>query len=621
MKNAVTMIGKSALLLLAGAIIGTVLLVIAYAMPVNIENRNSSYETIDLERWYPRATVSGSYRDDYFNSWLPDVLDGTTDRIILYTALDDRQGNPLVRAMESYSAYMGSYPYYWHGYVSVLRPLMLWLNFTEFRLVNGLGQLVLLLALAFFIGREKGVRYVAMLVTSYMLLMPAALFMSLQFTWVFYIAFLGAWVLLRKHSYFAEKSRYILFFLCLGMLTSYFDLLTYPLITWGIPLIWWLVIEDSDQREGFWVRRVVCSGFGWIAGYALMWVMKWALATLVLGENVFEAAVNEVFYRSGTLAGEAYSLSDRFEAIYTNWKHYEYKIYAILLVLWLAWWFYRTLLGGGWKRDTRRGAFLLTGLSSVVWYLVLANHTQIHHFFTYRIFAVSVLSFLAIVLCSTSQTKEAPAVPLKKRVAVCGVFLTAGLLSIPLILFAREETPAINDYEEFRQIPVNSGDSCEVDFTPTFNEIRTFRLGMESGSEKGYCEVSLWDADELKYRETVRLEDFEGNFQNLEAHWKLNKEKTYHIVLEIKDADGPVYLWVTENGAMPLMEYGKLSVMGKAVEGQLQTEIKYWTLPASRKTRLFLIMSWAGVLLAGGYALWPRTKEGGLLYVNTVLEE
>lgn len=609
MKNIGTTILKGILLLAAGVFVGTLLLMLAYMLPVDNEKRNTAYETLNQERWYPRASVAGNYSEDYFHAWLPDVLDDTTDRIILHTALDDREGNPLVCAMESYSNYVGSYPYYWHGYVSVLRPLMLLFDYTELRIVNGIGQLILLLALSFLIGKEKGIRYVAMFVTSYVLLMPAAISMSLQFTWVFYITFIGTLLLLRKRSFFSQKSRYVLFFLSLGMLTSYFDLLTYPLVTWGIPLVWWLVMDSSQQGESFWVKQVVCSGIGWIAGYAFLWVMKWALATPVLNQNVFESAINEVFYRSGTLEGEVYSLSGRLDALYTNWKHYEYKIFAMILIIWLVWWICRTLINGGWKRDSKRWAFLLTGFSGIVWYFVLANHTQIHHFFTYRIFGVSVLAFLAIVLCSVPRTNEAQPVPLKKRLMVCGVCLAAGVLSVPFILLAREEIPAMNDYEVFRQIPMNSGDYFEVEFTPTFDDINNFSLGLESEDDKGCCEIEIRNADELVCQKSILLKDFDGNLQSMETHFELDHDKTYHIVLRVKDIGKPVYLWVTENGSMPLNEYGPLSVNGQTVEGQLLTGITYRALPTSRKTLLFLAMTWMGVLLSCGYALWPRTKQ------------
>lgn len=163
------------------------------------------------------------------------------------------------------------------------------------------------------------------------------------------------------------------------MLTSYFDLLTYPLFTWGVPLVWWLVVDKSQEREWYWVKRVISSGFSWIAGYAVMWAAKWGIATIVLGRNIFESALNEVFFRSGILEDHVNVFQDRLQAIYINWKHYGNIPYFLLLVGWLLWWIY-CAIKKGWGGNTKRYAYFLVGISSVVWYLVLTNHTLGHHF-------------------------------------------------------------------------------------------------------------------------------------------------------------------------------------------------------------------------------------------------
>ena len=607
-KSGAKFVGKSALLILAGSIVGTLLLVLAYMLPVNIANRDSSYGTLEEEGWYPRASVSSRSLDAYFYSFFPDVLDNGTDKIMLYMAMDDSEGSPLYRALDSYNAYIGSYAYYWHGYVAVLRPLFLLFDFAELRIVNGICQILLILVLALMIGRKKGIRYVLMLAASYVLLMPFALAMGLQFTWIFYISFIGALVLIKKRDFFEEKKRYLFCFIALGMFTCYFDLLTYPLVTWGIPLIWWITMDNAERKEVDWVKRVVTTGFSWIAGYALMWIMKWVYATPILGRNVLEAGINEVFVRSGTSAGNAYSLSARLETIYTNWKHYEYKVFAMLLMLWLLWWIVQMIFQGGIKRDSRRYAYLLVGVSSVVWYFVLADHTQIHHFFTYRIFAVSVLAFLALVLCSTSPASKAEMVSIKKRLVVCGVLLMAAVLSIPLALLAREKILVINGEGQFMQMSMDSGDYFEVEFSPAFDEIRGIDLGLQSDALQGYCIISLWDEDQLEYQETLFPGNFDGNFQDIGAHWKLHRGKTYRLVLDVADTDQPMYIWVTADGSMSLSEYGGLSVNGHTVAGQLLTAITYWALPTARKTQIFIAMTWMGVLLAIGYVLWPKER-------------
>lgn len=608
MKKLWKMVGKGFLVLVAGTMIGTILLTLAYVLPINTQNRDSIYETLWLEGKHTRAVVSGLRYDRPFEAFLlPDVMDNYTDDIMIRTTLREGEGNPLVWAMEAYSEKIGSYAYYWHGYVSVLRPLFLFFDYTEFRFLNCVLQLLLVFVLAYLIGREKGIRYVLLLLTSYLLLMPVALFLSLQFIWIFYVSYIATLVLLWKRDFFAAKTRYVFLFMAIGMAACYFDLLTYPLYTWGMPLMWWMIVDKEEREEAAWVKQVIISGIGWIAGYGGIWVMKWALGTVILGRNIFESAADKVFLWSSLQGHE--SMESRLQAIYINWKHYGYKIYAFILAAWLVWWLYRSLTQGEWRRDSKRYAYFLVGVSSVAWYFVLPGHTSGHNYFTYRIFGVSVLAFLAIVSGSIEEIK-AGKVELKKRLILCVALLVVAILSLPLMRLAREELSVMNGVEQFRRVQVERYGFLEVSFSPTFNEIHNFSLGLESVGREGYCQLTLWQGEEQKYQEIYSLENFsEGNYQVLDVNWRLNHRKTYRLTLEMIDTNEPVYVWVTENGAMPLIEYGELSLNGSTEEGQLLTGITYWCMPTSREFRLFLTLIWMGILLAVVCVLWPDLKN------------
>ncbi len=624
---------KSLLLLLTGVAAGTLLLTLAYILPVNSENRRASLETIESEGWYPRASVTSASYEENFHLYLPDVLDGASDRIMLYMATDTTEGNPFVRAMNSYNEYSGAYSYYWHGYVSILRPLLLLFNYSELRIFNGICQFLLVLFLAFIIGKEKGIRYMLMLATSYLLLSPGALSMSLQFSWVFYIAYTGTIVLLLKRDYFSTRFRYLYLFMTLGLLTSYCDLLTYPLFTWGMPLVWWLIMakapESAVTRETagksvraealFYVKQVVFSGFSWIAGYAGMWIMKWVIATPALGENIFKTAVDEVFKLSGTLETETLHLSDRLKAAHTNWLHYEYKIYALLLLCWLVWWFCSSLKNGGY-RTRKRYAFFLTGISSIVWYFTLATHTQTHHFFTYRILGVSILAFLAVALDGTQAVADNRKSGLPKdpgarsfRKKTCCIWAAAVLLSVPLMLFERDDTFVFNGYVEFKTLQVPDHTIVETEFTPAYNSIKRLDLGLECAGTQGEYEIILWDGNSQKYRQTVPIGDNAniqyGHYYNIAVKWNLNAQKNYRITIEAKDNNAPVYLWVTEDRQGPLAEYHNLSIDGKAVEGQLLSGISYHYLPTSKRTLLFFTLTWTGILMAALYTFAPEPSQ------------
>lgn len=597
------LIGKSILLLLAGALLGTLLLMLVYRLPVNIENRDTSYALIETEGWYPRASVTALSLDAYFHSYLPDVLDDSTDRIMLYTALDTSTdlGGVLERAMASHSEYVGDYSYYWHGYVSILRPLLLLFDFSELRILNGLCQLLLVVLLAGVVGREKGIRYVLVLLTSYVLLSSVAMPLSLQFSWVFYIAFLGTLLLLAKRDFWSAGSRYVFFFLVLGMCTSYLDLLTYPLFTWGMPLLWWMVMDRTQKKPSKWVGEVIHTGLGWIAGYAGMWVMKWVIATPVLGRNVMEEAINEVFFRSGLQEGAESALTARLDAIYRNWKHYEFKVYFLVLLVWLAWWFYRSVKSG-WQRDAKRYAYFLTGVSSIVWYFVLANHTQGHHFFTYRIFGISILAFLAVLLGSvpggTSLHIARAGHGFRRRLGMIGVWGSAALLALPMVLGAREDLFAINGQAAFEQVQMEK--TLEMCFTPTFDRIKGLGLGLECAGAEGEYLISVWEGEECRYQYTADIAEWnEGNYHILdEIDWKLDKRKEYRLTVEAVGNTEPIYVWVTAGGAEPLLEYRNLKVDDTEQEGQILSGLTYWCRPASKFTWVFLELTWVGILVA-----------------------
>lgn len=586
-------------------------------LPVNSANKNASFETLESEGWYPRASVAAASYETYLNLAYPDVLDGMTDRTMLSTALDVSEGNPFLRAMDSYNEYVGHYSYYWHGYVCILRPLLLLFDYSEIRVLNGICQLLLILSLAYVIGKEKGTQYVLMFGTSCLLLCPAAIAMSLQFTWVFYIAYFGTLVLLLKREYFSAHLRYVYFFLAVGMLTSYCDLLTYPLFTWGMPLVWWLIMDKApahadakgDRTEGlFYVKRVVTVGFAWIAGYAGMWVMKWLIASPVLGRNIFIEAIEEILLRVGATEQKPFGLMGRLEIVGTNWKHYGYGPYAVLLACWLLWWFWNSLKNGG-CRSGKRYAYFLMGVSSIVWYLALSNHVQAHHFFTYRIMGVSILAFLALVLDSVPSVADkrlAGGRTLAEKKKVCCVWVAAVLLSIPLMLLEREDSYVLNGYAEFKTVPIPKDAIVEAEFKPAFNQISRLDIGLECQGEQGEYEIILWDGEKTKYREIIPIKDDSGAqfgeyYHIVDVNWRLNTQKTYRLTIEVKNNDVPAALWVTENKQGPMAEYGSLSVGGEVVEGQPLSAVNYHYLPLSKRLLLFLSLTWTGILAAAAF--------------------
>lgn len=396
---------KTVAILVAGAFLGALLLTLVFLLPVNIGNVTASQEILEKEGWYPAvptvgygAAAQGAGENNYVNSFLPGVLDNNTDRLMISIATNPVKGNFLYHAMNMYSSFQGfNYSRYWHGYVALLRPLLLVFDYSEIRVLNGVCQLGLVAVLAYLLGKRKGFPHVCALLTSYALLMPLALSLSFQYSWVFYIGVSGSILLLWKCEWLRRNNRYLYLFLLLGMLTSYMDLLTYPLFTWGFPMVWWLTVEERELSASVKLRRVVSCGLMWIVGYGGMWALKWLLGSLVLGRNLFTEAMGNVLGWSGIVSTYQGGIARRIGAVTTNWRHYAYPIWLLLLLCWLIYFAVRSCRRG-WGRRSGTYAFLLTGSASLVWFFLIDNHTIEHHFFAYRNYSVAILALLVGML-------------------------------------------------------------------------------------------------------------------------------------------------------------------------------------------------------------------------------
>lgn len=577
-------------MIVAGVLLGAILITLAYCIPVNQTNAQKSIDSLEGEGWYPSATQLKSSLDTYFHSYLPGVLDGATDGLMLEKATRQIEGNPLWEAMN-----MEGYTYYWHGYVVILRVLLLFMDYEQFRFLNCILQLMMMFFVAHFIWEKKGQRYALALLTSYFLMMPMAMFLSLQFSWIFYIAMALSLLICYRHTWFTEK-RIPYIFVIAGMLTSFLDLLTYPLYTWAFPLLLLILLSEDGQKALNYVKTVVVSGLGWILGYAGMWFGKWALAGWIVHRNVIQEAWDEVMFRSGS--EESLNLIARLEALYDNWKHYEYPLYTALLAIWLTWFIYKSLNGKTQiVRQEKNGAYLLITLSSFVWYFVLANHTLGHHFFTYRIWGVAITGILflfcgSIAICKDNCSGRDRIYTFCKWGILC-------ILAVMLTLTAREDVSVLNGNVEYQEIELPKGEQIEEEFLPSFPRVKNFAMGIRTESVKGQCIIEIRDDEKTLYELNWKLAELaDTEYVQVPVDWNFKRDSNYRIVIHLEENEGPVYLRFTKDNVNPMLELGVAKIGGDIISGQLTSGIVYSYRPLSKYTLLFLTISWLGLLTA-----------------------
>ncbi|MCM1044650.1 MAG: hypothetical protein NC417_03985 [Candidatus Gastranaerophilales bacterium] len=575
-------------ILLAGILAGTFLMTLAYCIPVNMGSYYSMQVSTELEGWYPNVPIVTNTYNTYFQTFLPGVLDNATVRYYMLPLAYETGENPLVLAMDC-----GGYNYYWHGYVTIIRCLQLFMNYEEMQLANDFCQIALIACLAVLIGRRKGIRYVVMLLSGYMLIMPMAVSVCFQYSAVFYIAYGACLFIVWKQAWLERKRRYFYFFLIAGMLTSYFDLLTYPLFTWGIPMVWWLIMEEREYGSLRRMKKVVVTGVAWILGYGGMWAGKWVMASLVLRENCVARALEEVLIRSGADEEVTFGQTNRLYAIYMNWRHYNYKLYVIILLGWLGFWLFMGLIKG-WQKTTKCCPLFLVGCSSFVWYIVLFNHTEIHHAFTYRILGISIAAFMAIVLESIpAKGERGKGLWHIGRFSACGLALMAA--AAMLALCAREITQVDNKGAEIEETVLRER-HFTVSYIPAYNRIYAIGLGLQTDSSEGEYELSLYDGEELVYRENIPVAHYQhNNFQYYNVDWSLEAGREYRMEIEIRGVEETLHGYYTSEGDLPL-EGCQYLEDGKALFRQPLIGFQYWSPIISGKVKILLTFSYFGLL-------------------------
>ncbi len=400
-KNPVKTAGIMLACLLLSAVIGTLLLFGAYCLPTGPidENVRKSAEVF---------TAENTYRSIF--SWCTSMLDNFTDSYMLLEAADRTEGTVPERALLNYPGINGwgprevlvshytedtplpksiQYARYWHGYEILLKPLLSVMTYRGIRIVNGIAQGALVLLTCFLLSRRRLKHIILPFLLTYLMLMPLALAESLQFSACFYVAVLA--MILMLHG---KRVKPYLVFLAAGIATSYFDLSTYPVLTFGMPAVLCFAMDPPENTKGG-ILRFLWIGICWALGYAGMWVLKWIIASLVTGQNIFTDALNQLRARTSDVAQDEVTHVAYTECAIRNavwFLRTPASILAVCYCIWNCLPFSRRSTGKDNRNEdcsVRILPYLLIAVAPFVWFALTINHSYIHIFFVNKTLAVS----------------------------------------------------------------------------------------------------------------------------------------------------------------------------------------------------------------------------------------
>ena len=357
-------------------------------------------------------------------------LDNYTDAIMILTALyEDEEKSIAEKAMGNYreiyddmnpvemlTSYLDenpsdnvtNYPRYWHGYLAVLKPVLMLFDYADIRVFNMIIQGLLLIYIVILMNEDKLLKnYIIPFVVSVLVTNPYTISYSMQYSSVYYIILISTIILIKKRDRFIEdKNNFIIFFMLIGCITSFFDLLTWPLATCGFALVFALIIIDEKMPA-----KMICVikySVGWGIGYIGMWAGDWLLSSVILKKNIFKDAINEIVIRSShnILGEDAYTVTLK-EVVRNQFfpiLKWPYAILLLFVVLYLCYKLLREIHKGKSclkERALQAVPFLCVCILPFLWCIISKNHSYLHYTFTWRILSVTIFSGLSLIAVET----------------------------------------------------------------------------------------------------------------------------------------------------------------------------------------------------------------------------
>lgn len=321
----------------------------------------------------------------------------------------------LIRTVNNNISESFEYARYWHGYVAFLRPLLIFLNFNEIRaLSTGLLAFLALIALMLLYKRIK-FKYCFVIILALLCSEYFIMGFTLQGLMTFVISMISTIIICIR---FDKIKNIGLYFFSIGMVTCYFDLLTHPLITLGIPMIIYLLIKQEKGKISLKeaIKIIVKNTLLWGMGWIITNLTKWIIVDILYNRNLIYKSIMQFIFRSLGTSEENLAwymgLSNNW-----NWAFRHTLMFFTTLIFYVIY----TLIRN-YKNITinvkQAIPYLMISFMPIAWFMVMVNHTWFHFWFTWRnliLFYIGIGIFLLKLFGEKVETEKTEKVNEKSK--------------------------------------------------------------------------------------------------------------------------------------------------------------------------------------------------------------
>jgi hypothetical protein len=427
-----SIISKFGNLLLTGFIcflIGTLLMVLSFMLPSDVVKAHVS-TGIDF-------VLAENKDDEALDGITKYILKGKesyTDSIMLQNAMEDVDNlNPFEQAMWMYhsdfdseiwtpmdsikfivdggdadSLELRSYGRYWHGYLFPLKLLLCLLPVNCLYIFNAIFQALLFSGLGVLCVKRKRIALFIALSFGYLFMKPVLILSSFTMSIINVVSLIFIMYLLFNHAGIYKRNHFPELFLILGIVTSYADFLTYPVVTLGFLLITYFTLYNDTLLKNF--LSFIYLSFLWALGYGSMWISKWILAEFTLHTGTLKNAVSSLVGWTDVVGGRPRGNGLFYTLSYAK-DQYASPVYIVLLIL-VVIVNIVALSVSIYKKNlnlylTNIATFTLVALLPIVWLFVAEHHSAVHIHFVFRILGISAAAFMAAATTTLVNNKSA----------------------------------------------------------------------------------------------------------------------------------------------------------------------------------------------------------------------
>ena len=408
-------------LLFCGVIVGFLLLVLSFLLPTSrmTENVEASCKQLMKEG------ISPNVLENYETTRLDNYSDGLILNSAIYNGKESvvekasaiyqytYDGENYYQSLFSYidgktDMIRGSYARDWHGYLVYVKPLLLFFNYNEIRMLNLFLQCILITFIILEMKQKQLDKYIIAFILFLFFMSFHILYLSLEYSALFYVILLAVIIMLQHSTKLYSSNKIYSYFIIIGMCTCYIDVLTYPILTLGIPLVYYFILNNElciCTKKSFY--EIINNSFAWAFGYIGMWTGKWIIATIFTDDNVIKEGILTVLYRMSEEASDTGTLEyfNTIDVLRRNFGVYAKIPYFVVLTAFLTFILVRAIRIRFNSKRTNLLPFVLIAIMPIAWYIAIGNHSYIHYWMTHRDLVLILFSTACMLLKITDQRK------------------------------------------------------------------------------------------------------------------------------------------------------------------------------------------------------------------------